>query len=112
MVEQPPEEFNSIDEQMIPFHGMMPARQYVKNKPNPVGLKNYVRCGKSGRAYDFEFYEGAGTGIKYRHLGLGGSVVMRLTECLPWNENFKVFFDKHFTGLPLLLGLVYLHLVW
>ena len=99
---QPMEEFNSIDEQMIPFHGRMPARQYIKNKPNPVGLKSYVRCGKSGIAYDFEFYEGAGTGVNYRHLGLGGSVVKRLCEKIPRHENFKVFFDNHFTGLPLL----------
>lgn len=80
----PPEENYSIDEQMIPFHGRVPARQYVKGKPNPVGIKSFVRCGKSGKAYDFELYQGKGTGVSqdFRHLGLGGSVVMRLVENL------------------------------
>ena len=50
----PPEENNSIDEQMIPFQGRVPGWQYVKNKPNPVGVKLFVRCGRSGMAYDFE----------------------------------------------------------
>ena len=49
-----PEEFNSIDEQMIPFHGRCLARQYIKNKPNPVGVKSFVRRGKPGKAYEFK----------------------------------------------------------
>ena len=103
----PHEEHNSIDEQMIPFHGRVPARQYVKGKPNPVGIKSFVRCGKSGKAYDFELYQGKGTGVSqdFKHLGLGGSVVMRLVENLPKNERFKVYFDNYFTSIPLLLEL-------
>ena len=102
-----PEELNSIDEQMIPFHGRCPARQYIKNKPNPVSIKSFVHFGKSGKAYDFELYQGAGTGISAEHtyLGLGGSIVMRLVENMPRNENFKVFFDNYFTSIALLLEL-------
>ena len=102
-----PEKFNSVDEQMIPFHGRCPACQYIKNKPNPVGIKSFVRCGKSGKAYDFELYQGAGTGISAEHtyLGLGGSIVMRLVENIPRNENFEVFFDNYFTSIALLLEL-------
>lgn len=59
----PPEEFNNIDEQMIPFQGRVPGRQYMMKKSNPVGIKSFVRCGKSGIANDFEFYQGRGTGV-------------------------------------------------
>ena len=83
---------------MIPFQGRAPERQCVKNKPNPVML--FVHCGRSGVAYDFEFYQGKGTGVSEDHkdLGLGGSMVMRLIENLPEGENFKVYFGNFFTS--------------
>ena len=58
-------------------------------------------------AYDFEFYEGKGTGVSEDHkvLGLGGSIVMRLVENLPERGNFKVYFDNFFTSIPLLIQL-------
>ena len=101
------EEHNSIDEQMIPFQDHVPCRQYVKNTSNPAGVKFFVRSGRSGMVYDFEFYKVKNTGIstEYKELRLGGSVVMRLVESLPQNENFKVYFDDIFTGIPLLAEL-------
>lgn len=80
-----PLEQNSIDEQMVPFTGRIAAKQFVKGKPNPEGVKVFVRCSFDGLAHDFEFYQVKGTGVskEHSHLGLGGSVVMRLVESLP-----------------------------
>ena len=92
---------------MISFQGRVTGWQYVKNKPNPVGVKLFVRCGRSDMAYDFKFYQGKGTGVSKDHkgLGLGGSIVIRLVENLPERENFKVYFDNVFTSIPLLIQL-------
>ena len=96
----PREEYCSVDEQMIPFEGRAPAKQFVANKPNPIGLKNFVLCGKYGRALDFELYQGAGSGIpekdKKLALGLGGSIVLRLSETVPKRLNHKLVFDNYF----------------
>jgi len=43
---------------MISFMVKAPAKQFNKNKPNPVGLKNFALCSKSGRMLDFEIYQG------------------------------------------------------
>ena len=101
------EEYLSIDEQMIPFTGRAPAKQFVKGKPSPEGLKNFVCCGKSGIAYDFILYQGKGTGIdkKYKALGLGGSVVKTLLESVDENVNHKVCFDNYFTSVDLVRDL-------
>ena len=83
---------------MIPFTGRVPAKQFIKSKPNPVGLKNLVVCSKSGRALDFEIYQGAGTSVSQdsKHLGLGASIVFRLAQTFPINQNYKLYFDKLF----------------
>ena len=92
---------------MIPFQGRIPCRQYVKNNPNLVGVKLFLQSGRSGMVYDFQFYQGKNTGIstEYKELGLCGSVVMRLVENLPQNENFQVYFGTFFTGISLLAEL-------
>lgn len=75
-------------------------KQVIRGKPTPVGMKNFVHCGTSGIVYNFMVYQGKGTGVREqdKHLGLGGSVVMKLTETLPRNQNYKVCFDNYFTG--------------
>uniref|UniRef100_A0A3B4EUD9 PiggyBac transposable element-derived protein domain-containing protein n=1 Tax=Pundamilia nyererei TaxID=303518 RepID=A0A3B4EUD9_9CICH len=88
-----PEEYNSVDEQMVPFKGTHgPIRQYVKGKPHPWGLKTWARCSSSGMLHDFVVYQG-GTGKKTL-VGIGGDVVV------------KLFADNVFSSAPLVLTLL------
>jgi len=89
----------SIDEQMIPFLGRIPHRQYIRNKPRPVGLKNFVFTTSKGLVLDFEINQRENTPLD-RSLGLGPAVVLRLAKTIP--ENSVLFFDRYFTTIPLL----------
>ncbi|XP_022815066.1 uncharacterized protein LOC111360518 [Spodoptera litura] len=74
----------SIDEMMIPYKGTKAGnrRQYIQNKPNKWGFKNFVRAGASGLIYDFILYGGEDTFRNYTFtqdeisIGLGGLVVI------------------------------------
>ena len=35
-------------------------------------------------------------------MGLGAAVVLRLSETIPKDKNYKLCFDKYFTGIPLI----------
>ncbi|XP_042143406.1 piggyBac transposable element-derived protein 3 [Ixodes scapularis] len=102
-----PLEHNSVDEQMIAFTGRVAAKQFVKGKPNPEGVKVFVRCSSDGLAHDYELYQGKGTGVsaQHSHLGLGGSVVMRLVQTMSQGQNLKCFMDNYFSSVKLFLEL-------
>jgi len=93
----------SVDEQMIAFTGACPFRQYVANKPNPVGLKIFVAASSQGLVLDFEIYQGPksfpplGSDV---NIGLGRQVVAHLSQSLP--EGTKIYYDRYFTGLNLI----------
>lgn len=93
-----------VDEQMIPFTGRTNLRQYVRGKPNPTGLKNFVLADTIGRVLDFEIYQGATTPIPAGHkdLGIGGGIVMRLADTMPCGQNSILCFDRFFTSVPLI----------
>lgn len=87
----PVEEFTAVDEIIIPFKGRTLMKQYNKNKPHKWGIKLFAIALSSGIVHDFEVYIGKGTLPPSEHgLGISGDVVLRLAECIPKNENYKV----------------------
>ncbi|XP_049798775.1 piggyBac transposable element-derived protein 3-like [Schistocerca nitens] len=100
----PPEEYQAVDEQIIPFKGRSGLKQYIRNKPHKWGYKSFTRAGASGMMYDFEIYVGKNT-CSDRGLGLSGDIVLALTETLPEKQHFKVFADSWFSSIPLAIAL-------
>lgn len=96
----PPEEKHSIDEQIIPFKGRSHFKQYNKSKPHKWGFKVFTRASSTGIIHDFSVYIGSGT-CPSKNLGLTGDIVGHLTDSLPENENFKIYFDNWFASLQL-----------
>lgn len=95
----------SIDEKIVPFTGKLNIKQYCKGKPNPWGVKIYVMCGSSGTIYDFLLYQGSATEFDIspqiqKRVGMGGSVVLTLTQDLEKNKHC-LYFDNFFAGYNL-----------
>ena len=54
----------ALDESIVPFTGRTSFKQYVKNKPNPWGLKVYALSGsKSGYMHNILVYAGKQTSL-------------------------------------------------
>ncbi|CAH2000458.1 unnamed protein product [Acanthoscelides obtectus] len=102
----PKEEHLAVDEQIIPTKARSTLKQYNPKKPHKWGYKVFVLSGVSGFSYDFDFFSGPTNLQPYQpDLGASSNVVVKLTESVPRNQNYKVFFDNWFTGLPLLVYL-------
>lgn len=79
-----PEEYQSVEEMMIPFKGRLSIKQYLPSKPKRWGLKVWVRAGASGYIHRFEVYQ-SGSGGRSKpasECGVAGDVVLRLTRGL------------------------------
>lgn len=96
----------AIGEQIIPFYGHSPARQFIRGKPNHCGLKIFVAVAPDGLLLEFFVYQGSGDKIvstndeEAQKLDTGGKVVLRLSEKLP--TGCVVYMDRYFTSLHLL----------
>ncbi|CAH1962189.1 unnamed protein product, partial [Acanthoscelides obtectus] len=97
----PREKVVAVDEQMIPFTGTCQMKQFVRGKPNPEGLKNFVVAAPDGLVVDFELYQGKNTfpDDSVKRLGVGPSAVVRLGRTL---FPGTVYCDRYFTTIPLL----------
>lgn len=93
----------SIDEQIIPFTGNTKMKQYVRGKPNPTGLKNFILANNYGLVLDFCVYQGKGSSFitesKYP-LTVGESAVIHLSKTIP--PGTCLYFDRFFTTQKLL----------
>lgn len=94
----------AIDEQMVPFWGRCPARQVIKSKPNPCGVKIFVAAAPDGLPLDFFFYNGKGDPIVadpiFSRLNIGGKSVIKLLTTFP--KGVSVYMDRYFTSEDLL----------
>lgn len=96
-----PEEFQAIDEMIMPFKGKLSIKQYIPKKPKPWGVKIWARAGASGYMYRFEVYRGAASTGAVSELGTAADVILRLCDDIQF-KNHKVFFDNFFCGIPLI----------
>ena len=94
----------AVDESMVPYYGRHGAKQYIRGKPIRFGYKVWCCCTPEGYLVQFEPYQGAQVISQevqeYKHLGVGGGVVMRLMSGLPKGP-YIVYTDNFFTSLKL-----------
>ncbi|XP_049855405.1 piggyBac transposable element-derived protein 3-like [Schistocerca gregaria] len=100
------EEYNSIEELIIPLKSHTSLRHSIKSKPHKWGINVFAQAGVSGYIYDSEMYFGKGTNTASNpELGMSGNVVIRLIRNLPRHTSFKLFIDNWFTSLNLAVKL-------
>ncbi|XP_050302048.1 piggyBac transposable element-derived protein 3-like [Anthonomus grandis grandis] len=98
----PREKVVAADEQMIPFAATCKMNQFVRGKPDPKGLKNFVVAAPDGLVVDFELYQGKNTfpDDSVKRLGVGPFAVVRLGRTLFLESH--VYCDRSFTTIPFL----------
>ncbi|XP_037911991.1 piggyBac transposable element-derived protein 4-like [Hermetia illucens] len=92
-----PQKNITIDEQLVPFRGRCPFRQYMPMKPAKYGMKNWVAC-DSGTSYvwNIQPYTGRINNTPERNQGM--RVVQDLTAGL---KGYNITVDNFFTSYEL-----------
>lgn len=90
---------------MIPYFGRLSGKQFIRGKPIRWGYKFWIDALRLGYIVYFDHYQGCSTTPdKYKHMGLGASVVLQYADVLekmPY-DSFHLYFDNFFTSLSLL----------
>jgi len=99
-----PEQLICVYESMIPYYGKHSTKQFMKNKPTKFSYKVWCSATRLGYIIQFEPYQGAGTFMNDKNLGMGGTVVKELIMDLPRPVNctYHILFDNLFTSMNLL----------
>ncbi|XP_018015118.1 piggyBac transposable element-derived protein 3 [Hyalella azteca] len=93
-----------VDEQLVPFKGRSPVKQYIPNKPKKWAYKFFVLADEKGMTYDFIPYNGRIKPVEdpdVPDLKPSSNSVLHLAQIIPSNVNHHLFFDNWFTSLPL-----------
>ncbi|XP_014912949.1 piggyBac transposable element-derived protein 4-like [Poecilia latipinna] len=86
----------TVDEQLVPFRGCCPFRQYIPSKPAKYGIKSWV-ASESSYAWKMQIYTGKSTsGCPEKNQGM--RVVLDVTEGL---RGHNVTCDNFFTSYEL-----------
>lgn len=104
-LELPLEKELCVDEQIVPFTGKHVAKQYIKGKPCPWGLKIFFLCGKHGQAYDFILYQSSSPELDNnltKKIGYGAAIVLHLTKRIGESKGHELYFDNYFLSYHLL----------
>ncbi|XP_039301414.1 piggyBac transposable element-derived protein 3-like, partial [Nilaparvata lugens] len=90
-----------IDEMMIPFSGHTSLKQYVPNKPNPVGLKAFVLANPNGVVCDFEIFQGSNSFLEEKNYGFNSmeAAILCLTRSLV--PGHTIYYDRLFSTVKL-----------
>ena len=98
----------TTDEQLIPFRGRVPFKQYMPNKPDKYGMKLFLLCDcASGCTFNGMPY--VGREGNERHVGLAEHVVKTLAEPL-FNSGVNITTDNWFTNDTLAEDLLRKHI--
>lgn len=97
----------SVDEQVCATKVHHYMKQYNPMKPHKWGYKLFILSGISGFAYNFEINSGQeNSEMLPNEPDLGASAnVLRLSQIVPEDQHYQIYFDNYYTTLPLLLHL-------
>ena len=99
-----PHREQAIDEAMVAFKGRSSMKQYLPMKPVKRGFKIWVRADShNGYISEFECYTGKKGDTT--EVGLGGSVVTRLTRDLV-GKHYHIYMDSFFSSVKLYKNLL------
>jgi len=100
----------TIDEQLLPFRGRCPFRQYIPSKPARYGIKTFALVdARTFYTYNLETYLGKQPDPSFQLINCPEDVVLRLIEPIKGSGR-NITADNWFSSLPLIRKLAKLQL--